>query len=122
MFDQHPELERDLFNRDKQKQGEQQKALEGAIAAFATLKLEPDSAKVDLALSRIVHKHASLGITPDQYAIVHEQHPLRRDRQNTRRCSHSRGRRSLGLGLLVDGGNPHHDGTGSLPACRCRDR
>src|SRR3546814_756784 len=27
---------------------------------------------VDLILSRIAHKHASLGITPDQYAIVHE--------------------------------------------------
>ena len=72
MFDAHPELERDLFNRGNQKQGEQQKALAGAIAAFATLQLEPDSAKVDLILSRIAHKHASLGITPDQYAIVHE--------------------------------------------------
>ena len=42
MFDAHPELERDLFNRGNQKQGEQQKALAGAIAAFATLQLEPD--------------------------------------------------------------------------------
>lgn len=72
MFEAQPELERDLFNRGNQKQGEQQKALAGAIAAFATLQLEPDSAKVDLILSRIAHKHASLGITPDQYAIVHE--------------------------------------------------
>ncbi|MDI9913915.1 globin domain-containing protein [Rhodococcus sp. IEGM 1379] len=72
MLTAHPELERDLFNRANQKQGEQQKALAGAIAAFATLQLEPDQDKVDLILSRIAHKHASLGITPDQYAIVHE--------------------------------------------------
>jgi len=37
MFDAHPELERDLFNRGNQRQGEQQKALAGAVAAFATL-------------------------------------------------------------------------------------
>ncbi|MCJ0905789.1 globin domain-containing protein [Rhodococcus sp. ARC_M6] len=72
MLTAHPELERDLFNRANQKQGEQQKALAGAIAAFATLQIEPDQDKVDLILSRIAHKHASLGITPDQYAVVHE--------------------------------------------------
>src|SRR6478735_1850377 len=71
MFDAHPELERDLFNRGNQKQGEQQKALAGAIAAFAALQLEPDQARVDLILSRIANKHASLGIEPSQYAIVH---------------------------------------------------
>ncbi|MEV0947879.1 globin domain-containing protein [Rhodococcus sp. NPDC049939] len=72
MFAAHPELERDLFNRGNQAQGEQQKALAGAIAAFAALQLEPDQARVDLILSRIAHKHASLGIKPDQYAIVHK--------------------------------------------------
>ncbi|MBC2639650.1 MULTISPECIES: globin domain-containing protein [unclassified Rhodococcus (in: high G+C Gram-positive bacteria)] len=71
MFDAHPELERDLFNRGNQKQGEQQKALAGAIAAFAALQLEPDQARVDLILSRIANKHASLGIEPSQYTIVH---------------------------------------------------
>ncbi|WP_072691425.1 globin domain-containing protein [Rhodococcus marinonascens] len=72
MFDAHPELERDLFNRGNQAQGEQQKALAGAIAAFAALQLEPDQARVDLILSRIANKHASLGIEPAQYAIVHK--------------------------------------------------
>lgn len=72
MFAAHPELERDLFNRGNQKQGEQQKALAGAIAAFATLQLDPDQAKVDTILSRIAHKHASLGIKPDEYWIVHK--------------------------------------------------
>ena len=53
-------------------QGEQQKALAGAIAAFAALQLEPDADKVRTTLSRIAHKHASLGITAEQYAIVHK--------------------------------------------------
>ncbi|MFD4369904.1 globin domain-containing protein [Rhodococcus sp. NPDC058521] len=72
LFAAHPELERDLFNRGNQKQGEQQKALAGSIAAFATLQLEPDQAKVDAILSRIANKHASLGIEPDAYWIVHK--------------------------------------------------
>lgn len=71
MFAAHPELERDLFNRGNQKQGEQQKALAGAIAGFATMQLEPDPARTEQLLSRIAHKHASLGITADQYQIVH---------------------------------------------------
>lgn len=72
LFAAHPELERDLFNRGNQNQGEQQKALAGSIAAFATLQLEPDQAKVDAILSRIAHKHASLGVEPDAYWIVHK--------------------------------------------------
>ncbi|NLE81714.1 MAG: hemin transporter [Rhodococcus sp.] len=72
LFAAHPELERDLFNRGNQSQGEQQKALAGSIAAFATLQLEPDQAKVDTILSRIAHKHASLGVEPDAYWIVHK--------------------------------------------------
>jgi nitric oxide dioxygenase len=71
MFAAHPELERDLFNRGNQKQGEQQKALAGAIAGFATLQLDPDPARAQQLLARIAHKHASLGITPEQYQIVH---------------------------------------------------
>ncbi|MDT5068848.1 MAG: nitric oxide dioxygenase [Mycobacterium sp.] len=71
LFAAHPELERDLFNRGNQKQGEQQKALAGAIAGFATLQLDPDPARAQQLLARIAHKHASLGITPEQYQIVH---------------------------------------------------
>ena len=72
MFTAHPELERDLFNRGNQKTGEQQKALAGSIAAFAGLQLDPDADKARIVLSRIAHKHASLGITVDQYRIVYE--------------------------------------------------
>ncbi len=72
MFAAHPELERDLFNRGNQKVGEQPKALASSIAAFATLQLDPDPARQHAVLSRIAHKHASLGVEPDQYKIVHE--------------------------------------------------
>lgn len=72
MFAAHPELERDLFNRGNQKQGEQQKALAGSIAAFATLQVSEDAPNIDKIMERIAHKHASLGITADQYKIVHK--------------------------------------------------
>ena len=71
MFAAHPELERDLFNRGNQAQGDQQRALAGAIAAYATLLVGEDGPEVDTLLARIAHKHASLGIAPDQYPIVH---------------------------------------------------
>ncbi|MEU6104311.1 globin domain-containing protein [Streptomyces flaveolus] len=71
LFDAHPELLRDLFNRGNQASGEQQKALAGSIAAFAGMLLERPDARPDAMLSRIAHKHASLGITSDQYKIVH---------------------------------------------------
>ncbi|MFI8949889.1 globin domain-containing protein [Streptomyces sp. NPDC053750] len=71
LFDAHPELLRDLFNRGNQANGEQQRALAGSIAAFAGMLLERPDARPDAMLSRIAHKHASLGITSDQYKIVH---------------------------------------------------
>ena len=72
MFTAHPELERDLFNRGNQAQGDQQSALAGAIAAYATLLVAEDGRDPLDVLARIAHKHASLGITEDQYPIVHE--------------------------------------------------
>ncbi|MFG2502228.1 globin domain-containing protein [Streptomyces sp. NPDC048441] len=71
LFDAHPELLRDLFNRGNQANGEQQKALAGSIAAFAGLLLEKPDIRPDTMLARIAHKHASLGITSGQYKIVH---------------------------------------------------
>lgn len=70
LFDNNPELIRDLFNRGNQKQGAQQRALAASIATFATHLVEGKS-PVDL-LSRIGHKHASLGIREDQYQVVHD--------------------------------------------------
>ncbi|MFD7562830.1 globin domain-containing protein [Streptomyces tendae] len=71
LFDAHPELLRDLFNRGNQANGEQQRALAGSVAAFAGMLLEHPDERADVMLSRIAHKHVSLGITPDQYTIVH---------------------------------------------------
>ncbi|MCW5252626.1 globin domain-containing protein [Streptomyces sp. SHP 1-2] len=71
LFTAHPELLRDLFNRGNQANGEQQKALAGSIAAFAGMLVGDPGARPDALLARIAHKHASLGITSDQYKIVH---------------------------------------------------
>ncbi|MFG3506888.1 globin domain-containing protein [Streptomyces sp. NPDC047821] len=71
LFDDRPELLRDLFNRGNQANGEQQQALAGSIAAFAGMLLEHPGARPDAMLARIAHKHASLGITSDQYKLVH---------------------------------------------------
>jgi nitric oxide dioxygenase len=72
MFAAHPELGRDLFNRGNQAQGDQQRALAGAIAAYATLLVDETAPRPQELLARIAHKHASLGIREDQYPIVHE--------------------------------------------------
>lgn len=71
MFAAHPELLRDLFNRGNQKAGDQPKALAGSIARYATFLVDDDAPEPLELLSRIAHKHASLGITEDQYEIVH---------------------------------------------------
>ncbi|MET8164612.1 globin domain-containing protein [Streptomyces sp. NPDC005329] len=84
LFAAHPELLRDLFNRGNQAAGTQRQALAGSIAAFATRLVEhaPDHPqndagsrpqdRPDAMLTRIAHKHASLGIAPEQYEVVHE--------------------------------------------------
>lgn len=72
MFGHHPELLRNLFNRGNQAQGAQQRALAASIATFATHLVSPDLPHPAELLSRIGHKHASLGVTADQYPIVHE--------------------------------------------------
>jgi len=72
MFTTHPELLDGIFNRGNQATGTQQLALAGAVAAFATALVNtPDHLPENL-LSRIAHKHASLGIQPEQYQIVHD--------------------------------------------------
>ncbi|NLG56634.1 MAG: hemin transporter [Rhodococcus sp.] len=72
LFSNHPSLIRDLFNRGNQAQGAQQRALAASIATFATHLVDPSLPNpVDL-LSRIGHKHASLGVTEESYPVVHE--------------------------------------------------
>lgn len=72
LFAAHPELLRDLFNRGNQASGTQRRALAGSIAAFATHLVERPDERPDVLLNRIAHKHASLGIAPEQYATVRE--------------------------------------------------
>ncbi|MEU2868909.1 globin domain-containing protein [Streptomyces olivoreticuli] len=70
LFADRPDLLRDLFNRGNQANGTQRQALAGAIAAFATALVEHPEIRPDAMLSRIAHKHASLGIAPEQYPLV----------------------------------------------------
>ncbi|MFI9358888.1 globin domain-containing protein [Streptomyces lydicus] len=72
LFADRSELLRDLFNRGNQANGEQKKALAGSIAAFAGMLLEHPDSRPDAMLARIANKHASLGVTSDQYKLVHQ--------------------------------------------------
>ncbi|MFE9356866.1 globin domain-containing protein [Streptomyces olivaceoviridis] len=72
LFDAHPDLLRNLFNRGNQAAGTQKQALAGSIAAFATHLLDHPDQRPDAMLGRIAHKHASLGVAPEQYDVVHE--------------------------------------------------
>ncbi|GAA4256662.1 globin domain-containing protein [Dactylosporangium darangshiense] len=68
MLAERPEL-RDLFSRSAQASGEQRRALAAAVAGFATALVSAE-ADVDVLVGRIAHRHASLGITPQQYTMV----------------------------------------------------
>jgi nitric oxide dioxygenase len=72
MFDAHPELIKNLFNRGNQAQGDQPQALAGSIAAYATMLVSDTHHNTDEILDRVAHKHVSLGVVGDQYPIVHE--------------------------------------------------
>jgi nitric oxide dioxygenase len=69
MFSAHPEL-KNLFNMGNQANGTQQQSLAAAVFAYAANIDNP----VALApvVSRIVHKHAAVGLTPAHYPIVGE--------------------------------------------------
>jgi nitric oxide dioxygenase len=72
MFAEHPELQDGLFNRGNQADGRQQQALAGSVAVYATHLVNTPTELPDHLLSRIAHKHVSLGLHPDQYQIVHD--------------------------------------------------
>lgn len=72
MFEARPDLMQGMFSRSSQKEGTQPRALAGSIALFAQWLVEhPDSYPQEV-LSRIAHKHASLGLQPDEYRTVYE--------------------------------------------------
>ncbi|GAA3168491.1 FAD-binding oxidoreductase [Blastococcus jejuensis] len=72
LFGEHPELLDGLFNRGNQAERTQQMALAGSVAVFASSLVKVPEQLPDHLLSRIAHKHASLGITPAQYDVVHD--------------------------------------------------
>jgi nitric oxide dioxygenase len=67
LLEAHPEL-KNIFNTAHQSTGEQPAALAHAIWAYAANIENPEALKT--AISRIGHKHASLGVTADLYPIV----------------------------------------------------
>ncbi|MEU5073911.1 globin domain-containing protein [Streptomyces asoensis] len=72
MFRERPELLDGMFNRGNQASGAQRRALAGSIAGFAGALLDNPGVRPDALLSRIAHKHAAVGVTDDQYTIVHK--------------------------------------------------
>lgn len=67
LFEKNPELS-NVFNMGNQKSGGQQEALAGAVYAFAA---NVDNLGALLGeVERIAQKHASLGITAEQYPLV----------------------------------------------------
>ncbi|SDQ29886.1 globin domain-containing protein [Thermostaphylospora chromogena] len=72
MFTERPDLLDGLFNRGNQANGEQRRALAGSIAGFAKALLDHPEERPDRLLSRIAHKHTAVGVTDDQYVIVHK--------------------------------------------------
>ncbi|BES72335.1 NO-inducible flavohemoprotein [Marinobacter nanhaiticus D15-8W] len=69
MFQQNPEV-KPFFNPAHQKAGTQQRALAGAICAYAQHIDNP--AALGDAVEQIAQKHVSLGIRPEHYPIVGE--------------------------------------------------
>ncbi|GGT07250.1 hemin transporter [Streptomyces kurssanovii] len=72
MFADRPELLDGMFNRGNQASGAQRRALAGSIAAFAGALLADPDTRPDTLLARIAHKHVAVGVTDDQYTIVHK--------------------------------------------------
>src|SRR5215469_13270555 len=72
LFDTHPELLDGVFNRGNQAEGTQKVALAGSVLAFATALVNTPDQLPERPLTHVGHKHASLGVEPGQYQIVHD--------------------------------------------------
>ncbi len=72
MFEARPDLLDGMFSRANQKNGTQPQALAGSIAMFASHLLNHPDSYPDEVLSRVAHKHTSLGLLPEEYPTVHE--------------------------------------------------
>jgi nitric oxide dioxygenase len=67
MFAAHPEL-KNMFNMGNQASGAQQQSLASAVFAYAAN--HANNAALAPVVSRIVHKHAAVGLKPSHYTIV----------------------------------------------------
>jgi nitric oxide dioxygenase len=72
LFAEHPELLDGVFNRGNQAEGTQQRALAGSVAVFASALVNHPERLPHRLLSRVAHKHASLGLRPEQYQVVYD--------------------------------------------------
>jgi nitric oxide dioxygenase len=72
LFGEHPELLDGTFNRGNQAEKTQQMALAASVAVFASALVKTPEELPEHLLARIAHKHASLGISPGQYDVVHD--------------------------------------------------
>jgi nitric oxide dioxygenase len=72
MFRDRPELPDGMFNRGNQASGAQRRALAGSITGFASALLAHPDTRPDALPARIAHKHTAVGVTEDQYTIVHK--------------------------------------------------
>ncbi len=69
MFADNPPLLR-VFNLANQATGEQSRALAASVVAYAVQLIDPAAPSFAHVMTRIAHKHVSLGIRPEQYTIV----------------------------------------------------
>ena len=117
MFATHPELLDGTFNRGNQARGEQQQALAGSVAAFAsTLIQKPEH--VPESLLSTDRAQARLAGHPPRPVPGRVRQPDVGDRRRARRRRHPAGRRRLGRGLLADG--QRADQPGARPLQRPR--
>ncbi|ROR83695.1 nitric oxide dioxygenase [Plantibacter flavus] len=71
LFADHPGLLDGMFSRTNHATGQQAAVLAASIVAFATAASTSEEAPAHL-VTRIAHRHASLGVTPEQYQVVYE--------------------------------------------------
>ena len=69
MFAERPDLLR-VFNQANQATGEQSRALAASVVAYAVHLIDPEAPSFDHVMTRIAHKHLSLGVRPEQYTVV----------------------------------------------------
>lgn len=72
MFAARPDLMDGMFSRSSQLEGTQPQALSNSIVIFATYILNNPDKYPDEVLSRVAHKHASLGLLEDEYPTVYK--------------------------------------------------